>query len=157
MGISTLGRRASMTMLVAMLVVASVIASATAATALTSSERRLRHELLAATNRSRLHRNVHRVHLSFRVSRDIYAHTRAMARRHRLFHSRHPKRYLRGINWHLWGENIAVTRASIRRMQRMFMHSSAHRANVLNPRFHRVGIGVVGQAGKLWATVFFFG
>jgi uncharacterized protein YkwD len=35
------------------------------------------------------------------------------------------------------------------------MQSSAHRANILNPRMRVLGVGVVSSDGRLWVTELF--
>ena len=37
------------------------------------------------------------------------------------------------------------------------MGSGGHRANILNPRFRRIGIGVVKARGSVWVTTIFYG
>ena len=53
------------------------------------------------------------------------------------------------------GENVAVNR-DLADAHRRLMSSPGHRANVLDPRFHQVGIGVVLFGGRLWITEDFF-
>ncbi len=57
-----------------------------------------------------------------------------------------------------WGENIALSSGSIRDIEKAFMHSPEHRANILDPCFKHVAIGVVrDDNGTAWVTVFFYG
>jgi uncharacterized protein YkwD len=37
------------------------------------------------------------------------------------------------------------------------MHSPAHRSNILNARYRRIGIGVVKARGVVWVTTIFYG
>lgn len=53
-----------------------------------------------------------------------------------------------------WGENIGVGPDQIS-LHRAFMHSEGHRANILNPSFDKVGIGLKKLDGKLWVCVRF--
>jgi uncharacterized protein YkwD len=55
-----------------------------------------------------------------------------------------------------WGENIGVTPFGVKSLQEGFMDSSSHRANILNPRFHRFGVAVI-DGTYLWAVVEFCG
>ena len=55
-----------------------------------------------------------------------------------------------------WGENVAAA-GTLRRVRTLWMGSGGHRANVLNPRFRRVGIGVVRARGLMWVTAIFYG
>ena len=51
------------------------------------------------------------------------------------------------------GENIAYGSVSADQMMTMWMSSPGHRANILNPRFTRIGIGAVRTtSGHWWAT-----
>jgi uncharacterized protein YkwD len=61
-------------------------------------------------------------------------------------------------NYHSLGENIAVVPGNYSMMdiEYMWMHSDAHRANILNPNFNVVGVGVYrGSDGRWWATADF--
>jgi uncharacterized protein YkwD len=56
------------------------------------------------------------------------------------------------------GENIAYGYETPRALVRAWMHSPGHRANILNPRFHRIGIsGWRSAAGTTYATQDFVG
>jgi uncharacterized protein YkwD len=37
------------------------------------------------------------------------------------------------------------------------MRSAPHRANILNARYRRIGIGVVKARGLVWVTAIFYG
>lgn len=51
------------------------------------------------------------------------------------------------------GENIAYGNVTADQMMTMWMNSAGHRANILNPRFNRLGIGAVRTTtGRWWAT-----
>jgi uncharacterized protein YkwD len=51
------------------------------------------------------------------------------------------------------GENIAYGNVSADQMMSMWMNSPGHRANILNPRFTRIGVGAVRTAsGRWWGT-----
>jgi len=79
-----------------------------------------------------------------RVARDRAA---AMAASGRLSH-RGWKRALRqgGVDGHLLGENVAYNYSSAAAVMRTWLDSRGHRANILNPRFRRVGVGCVIDA-----------
>lgn len=47
-----------------------------------------------------------------------------------------------GITYRTAGENIAAA-SSVERAHTALMNSSGHRANILNPNFTRIGIGIV--------------
>jgi uncharacterized protein YkwD len=117
-----------------------------------------RDTLFRATNTSRVDHDVRRVDLSDRLSLIARRHSAKMARTQDLFHTKDPaKTYLQGVSWHTWGENVGVTPGSVADVQRAFMDSPDHRANILNPGFRHVAVGAVRRDGILWVTVFFWG
>jgi uncharacterized protein YkwD len=62
-----------------------------------------------------------------------------------------------GISYRYAGENLAINR-SISGAELAFMNSSGHRANILNPNYTEVGIGVrVGSNGSVYVTQEFIG
>jgi uncharacterized protein YkwD len=56
--------------------------------------------------------------------------------------------------WSAIDENIA-SEISVGRAHRALLASRAHRANILDPRMRRVGVGVSERAGELWVTEIF--
>jgi uncharacterized protein YkwD len=78
-------------------------------------------------------------------------HSAAMASRDFLYHTRD---FSVVCCWRLIGENIAYN-ATVRRVHRAFMGSPGHRANILDPRMRRVGVGIVERNGELWVTEVF--
>jgi uncharacterized protein YkwD len=81
-----------------------------------------------------------------------------MAQEHSLFHTTNPSSvYLKGVNWHYWGENVGVTGGTVADLESAFMASLPHRQNILNKTFRHVAIGAVRVDGVLWVTVFFYG
>ncbi len=60
-----------------------------------------------------------------------------------------------GIDYHLAGENLALA-PTVSTAHRGLMNSEGHRANVLEPKFRKVGIGVIdnGVYGKMFVQVF---
>jgi uncharacterized protein YkwD len=115
-------------------------------------------QLFRATNHSRLGHGVHRLSLDRDASIFAVKHSSAMARRNTLFHSSDPSVYLSGVGrWSRWGENIGWTTGDMGSLQRAFMHSPVHRANILDGRFRHVAIGAVKDGKKIWVTLFFYG
>ena len=81
-----------------------------------------------------------------------------MANNNKLVHTSNPAAaYLKGMSWHCWGENIAVSGGTIADVEKAFMASPEHRANILNSCFKHVAIGATRVDGALWVTVFFYG
>lgn len=54
--------------------------------------------------------------------------------------------------WHIVGENLAVA-SSVEEAHQMLMDSPSHRANILNPHFTHVGIGVTQRTGHMYWIV----
>lgn len=58
-----------------------------------------------------------------------------------------------GVNFMTAGENIAMGQPTANAVVDAWMHSAGHRANILNPNFHHIGIGVARNAnGQLYWT-----
>lgn len=96
----------------------------------------------------------------FRINRDLstYAwhHSRRMARQDRIFHTTDLYRQVRAYRPSTWGENVGEA-ARMRMAMRLFMHSAAHRENILKRAFRYVGVGVVRARGCVWITTIFYG
>jgi uncharacterized protein YkwD len=116
-----------------------------------------RTRMFHATDRSRVNHGRKALPLQLRMSHQATKHSRAMARRGYIFHTSKMSVYLRGVTWHVWGENVGVTTGSVAHLESAFMHSPEHRANILNRGFNHVAVGAIRQDGKLWVTVFFYG
>ena len=118
-----------------------------------------RAKLYRATNSSRTNHAVRRVDIHYRISKLVRRHSVAMARKGELFHTANAgTKYLDGMRWRWWGENVGVTGGTIRGLERAFMDSPLHRANILNHDFRRVAVGTYrDDDGLLWVTVFFYG
>ena len=144
--------------------IALVAALVTAITALvpspaTATFTNPRSRMYRATNYTRLNHEVRRVDLHDRLSLLARKHSIAMAKKGTLWHVANPSAYyLKGIRWSTWGENVGVTGGTVWDVQRAFMGSPPHRANILNNRFRRVAVGTYRDAsGLLWVTIFFYG
>jgi uncharacterized protein YkwD len=83
--------------------------------------------------------------------------TRHMARTHDFEHqSLDP--FFDCVNVHTAGENIAFGYETPRALVSGWMHSAGHRANILNPHFHRIGVsGWRDTGGRTYATQDFIG
>ena len=114
-------------------------------------------ELFRATNESRRRFGLPVLRLNRELSVIARRHSRAMARRGELFHTVDIDVYLRGVAWHIWGENVGYTPWRVASVERAFMDSPIHREHILNRAFSQVAIGSVRVDGTLWVTVFFYG
>jgi uncharacterized protein YkwD len=60
-----------------------------------------------------------------------------------------------GIPWSALGENIAQGQGTPTHVMSSWMGSSGHRANILNPTFTHLGVGVrTGSSGPWWTQNF---
>lgn len=60
-----------------------------------------------------------------------------------------------GIPYRTAGENIAKGQTSAASVMRAWMNSSGHRANIMNPSFNKIGIGMYEKNGtKYWTQMF---
>jgi len=82
------------------------------------------------------------------------SHSAEMARTGKLAHSSNLPAKV--SNWTALGENVGEG-GSYDAVERAFMGSSVHRANILNGCFKHVAIGATRVDGVLWVTVFFYG
>jgi uncharacterized protein YkwD len=118
-----------------------------------------RTRMYRATNQSRTNHSVKKVDIHYRISKLVRRHSVAMAKKGSIFHTGDPGgKYLDGVKWSTWGENVGVTGGTIAGLERAFMDSPLHRANILNEGFRRVAVGTYRDGdGLLWVTVFFYG
>ena len=57
-------------------------------------------------------------------------------------------------NWEVLGENVGRG-SSVSQVHRAFMESETHRAQILEPRYLEVGVGVVWADGEIWVAEVF--
>lgn len=61
-----------------------------------------------------------------------------------------------GVRYSAAGENIAMGQNSASAVMSAWMNSTGHRANILNPNFKEIGVGVaINKAGKIYWTQLF--
>jgi uncharacterized protein YkwD len=125
-----------------------VLVLAAPAASLDRPERRLASMTNTARHRHDLPRLVERARLSAAAER----RSLRMAKRGRLSHG--------SLGWtsgcHCWGQNVGKG-PTVGAVQRGFMRSPEHRANVLGACYRRAGYGVVKMRGIVWITVNFAG
>jgi uncharacterized protein YkwD len=143
-------RRLSLLVLVVAVLVAGMSSPADAGT-VTRRQRTL--ELL---NQTRRNHGLPVFRMNVNLSRFAWRHSKRMAERNRCYHTTNLYDAVRTYSPSTWGENVGAARTQLR-MRTLWMGSSAHRANILNPRFRRIGIGVVKARGFLWVTTIFYG
>jgi uncharacterized protein YkwD len=96
----------------------------------------------------------------FRLNRDLshfaWQHSKRMSERNLCFHTLDLYGAVRTYSPSTWGENVGAA-GTLRRVRTLWMGSSGHRANLLNTRFRKVGVGVVRARGSVWVTVILYG
>lgn len=110
-------------------------------------------QLLSLTNAARARAGLPALQSSSTLVSVARTWSGSMAAKNALAHN--PRLASQVSGWSLLGENVGMG-GSAAQVQSLFMASSGHRANILNPKFNRVGIGVVkGSGGMLWFTIDF--
>ncbi len=61
-----------------------------------------------------------------------------------------------GSNWSTLGENVGMG-STVEQVHAMFMNSPAHRDNIVNGRYSRIGTGVAQAGGRLYVVQVFAG
>ena len=104
-----------------------------------------------ATNDLRVARGLPRLRVSATLTKLAQHHSVAMARKGRLWHND-----ISGATNHwVWlGQNVGVG-GSVAALQRAFMASPEHRANILHRRANLFGVGTYISKGRIWVTVNF--
>ena len=110
-------------------------------------------QFVTDTNHARAQHALHR----YSVPSDLTAEARRwaayMARHHTLAHNPNYTRQM--CCWSAAGENVGVG-SSVGQIQRAFMNSSPHRANILSRTFTQVGIGTARSSdGRLYVDEVF--
>jgi len=83
-------------------------------------------------------------------------HSLKMASQRTLFHSSDLGSKLDTYSATSWGENVGYG-STVRQVFVLWTRSSPHRANLLNRKFRKAGIGVVASGGWLWVTMIYYG
>ena len=102
-------------------------------------------ELIRAVNQARAPYGLAPLRLDLRLERAARAKSSEMLRTGTFAHGDVRGRLVRfGVKGPMYGENLAWatgSSASATRIVQMWMASPGHRANLLRPTFHRIGIG----------------
>ena len=115
-----------------------------------------RNKMLHLLNQTRRNHGLPAFRLNLNLSRDAWRHSKRMAEKNRCFHTADLYDLVRTYSPSTWGENVGAA-GTLRRIRTLWMGSGGHRANILNPRFRKIGIGVVKARGLLWVTTIFYG
>jgi uncharacterized protein YkwD len=111
-------------------------------------------KLARLTNGARTRRSLSRLSLDPELSKVADVHSREMARKGTLYHTRSSTLQKRVTRSRRLGENVGYG-TSVRRIHRGFMRSYSHRANILSRRFSHFGVGIRSARGYRWVTVVF--
>lgn len=115
-----------------------------------------RRKMLHLLNQTRGNHGLPTLRLNADVSHFAWKHSKKMAELNRCVHTANLYDVVRTYSPSTWGENVGAA-GTLVRIRALWMGSSGHRANILNPRFRRIGIGVVKARGLLWVTTIFYG
>ncbi len=149
------GRRTIVSLLLlSTLLVGSVAAASSASAAISRGPTRTEARMLYLINQARRAANRAPLTYSLSLSNVARAHTALMASKGTIFHTTNLAYAFRNFSWTLGGENVGMG-PSIDSLHTAFMASLHHRENNLDPRFHRIGIGVVWKNGVAFITVQF--
>lgn len=108
-------------------------------------------------NQARLQRGLPALEANAQLQEAARAHSQLMASRQKLSHQFRGEEVARdrlaatGLHFDSDGENVGLHQTAEGAHQG-FMHSPPHRANILNPDYNTVGIGVVARGGNIWVT-----
>jgi uncharacterized protein YkwD len=115
-----------------------------------------RDRMLHFLNQTRRNHGLPVFRLKVELSHFAWRHSKRMAERNECFHTANLYDAVRSYSPSTWGENVGAA-GTLRRVRTLWMGSSGHRANILNPRFRRIGIGVKWARGLVWVTAIFYG
>jgi uncharacterized protein YkwD len=139
-----------------LLILGVLLAFLAATTATPASAGTYRAQMFSIINKARTNHGVHAVKLNIGLSQSARHHSRRMADLGYVFHTPNISGKLKKVSWSISGENIAMAHTLIR-VRELWMASPLHRANLLNKKYDRVGVGVVRRNGWFWVTAIFFG
>lgn len=112
----------------------------------------LRDRVLALVNRSRHSRGLPRLRLNFGLSREALRHSRDMARVDAISHTSNLAALIRGVGGTVFGEDVGKGRAMVG-IRDAWLRRPETRSILLDPRFRRVGLGVIHIGGFYWVTL----
>lgn len=108
--------------------------------------------MVTLTNQARAAHHLRAYRTSSELARVARAQAMRMATQNRLYHNPNLRWAVTNYRW--VGENVGYSPNSST-LQRAFMKSPSHRANVLNTKYTQVGIGAVVVNGRLWVSEVF--
>lgn len=139
-----------LTALLTLLVAPATAPSATAATIRINSASEA--QLVRMTNAARAKRSLKALRVNADLVRVARAHALRMAREDHLYHN--PRLRYTVKSYRYLGENVGYS-PSVATVQRAFMNSPSHRANILDRDYTQVGIGIAVVGDRIWVTEVF--
>ena len=136
-------------------VVVAVLLAGTSSSVLADDLPR-RNKMFRILNQTRRTHGRPVLRLNATVSHRAWLHSRYMVQRNTLFHTRQLYAAVRAYRPSAWGENVGMA-GVVTRVRTLWMRSGGHRAILLDPRYRRVGVGIVQARGGVWVTAIFYG
>jgi uncharacterized protein YkwD len=116
---------------------------------------RLESRLFNRINSARQNHEIRALKLNPWLSRKALRHSRRMARRGTVYHTRCLSCLFRDRRYSRVGENVGLA-DTVPRVHRLMMGSSGHRANILRRGYHSIGVGVKKTRRGVWVTEIFW-
>jgi uncharacterized protein YkwD len=151
------GRRIVVSLLLlSTLFVGSAVAASPAGAATGRRFHATKSEIRLAWRINKARKAAHRRDLKYSaaLSSIARAHSALMASKMTIFHTSNLAGAFSRFKWTLGGENVGMG-PSMDALHTAFMNSPEHRANNLEKRYHRFGVGVVWRGGIAFVTVEF--
>jgi uncharacterized protein YkwD len=112
----------------------------------------LGQRMLTLVNRSRATRGLPLLHMNARLCREATRHSDQMARNGAISHTPNLADLVRSVGGSVFGEDLGKGRG-LRGIRDAWMRRADTRRIMLDPRFDRVGLGVVHAGGFFWVTL----
>lgn len=122
-----------------------------------SAQSREARQLMEATNADRARQGLGPLKWNPALARAAQKHAELMVGQRTLLHQYRGEADVdtrvrqEGAHFHVAAENLAAAQTPAA-LETEWMHSSRHRANILDPRLNEIGVGIVRQGGYLWAV-----
>ena len=131
----------------------SVLTAAPAAAVDQRTPREIRNRMEYLINRQRVRHGLRKLRVSEKTQYYARKHAKNMAERRQIYHDPNLGNEIPS-GCYAWAENVASTSAdnAARNAMNMFMHSSAHRSNILSSRMTHMGIGIAKGGGRVYIT-----
>jgi uncharacterized protein YkwD len=112
----------------------------------------LGQRMLTLVNHSRTTRGLPLLHMNARLCREATRHSDRMARNGAISHTPNLADLVRSVGGSVFGEDLGTGRG-LRGIRDAWMRRADTRRIMLDPRFDRVGLGVVHAGGFFWVTL----